>query len=151
VGAEPRLRVFLVRIYDKPRIRCEIIRSPFPNIADHLTATESAVPAWMRAHLSQTRGVPVQVSSFHTGRIVAPRKMAAVILEKLAIRGQLRGRSDFPFRLCRQSPPGPIAVSLSFLPVNVNHGEMFVWLYVAIKKTLLPATVRIAPPISGMV
>ena len=54
MGAEPRLRVFLVRIYDKPWIRHEIIGRPFPYIADHLAAAEGAIAARVRADLRKT-------------------------------------------------------------------------------------------------
>ena len=54
MGAEPRLRVFLVRIYGKSRIRHEIIGGPFPYIADHLAAAEGAIAAGVRADLRKT-------------------------------------------------------------------------------------------------
>ena len=51
VATKPRLRVFAVRIDRKPWIRQEVIRHPFPHIADHLPATKGAIPARMRANL----------------------------------------------------------------------------------------------------
>ena len=54
MGAEPRLRVFLVRIYDKPWIRRELIGRPFPYIADHLAAAEGAIAAGVRADFPRT-------------------------------------------------------------------------------------------------
>ena len=78
MGAEPRLRVFLVGIYDKPGIRREIIGRPFPHIADHLAAAEGAIAARVRADLRRT-GAPIQVSALGCGRAIAPGKMAPAV------------------------------------------------------------------------
>ena len=117
MSVEPRLRVFLVRIYDKPRIRREIIGRPFPYIADHLAAAEGAIAARVRADLHKTRA-PVQVSAFGCGRIIAPRKMTPAVAQTVASPRQFRRGGDFPFCLCRQSSTRPIAVGLSFVPAD---------------------------------
>ena len=43
VGAEPRFRVFLIRIRDKSGIRHQIVSSPFPDVAKHLPTTKGTV------------------------------------------------------------------------------------------------------------
>jgi hypothetical protein len=51
VSTEPRLRVFLIRIYGKSWIRQKIVRRPLPNVAEHLAAAKSAVAGLMGTDL----------------------------------------------------------------------------------------------------
>ena len=149
MGAEPRLRVFLVRIYDKPWIRREIIRRPFPYIADHLAAAEGAIAARVSADFDQTRA-PVQVSALGRGRIIAPGKMTPAVAQSRWLSGSRRG-GDFPFRFCRQPPTRPIAIGLGFVPADVNHRQIFIERDVLIEDPLVPAAVGFATPIDRVI
>ena len=148
MGAEPGLRVFLVRIYDKPRIRREMIGRPFPYIADHLPATEGAIAIRVGAHFHQTRA-PVQVSSVRCGRIIAPGKMTALFTQTVAFR--FPGGGNFPFRLCRESSISPIAVGLGFVPADMNYRQIFIERDMLIKDPLAPAAGGFAAPIKRVV
>ena len=148
MGAEPGLRVFLVRIYDKPWIRREIIRRPFPYIADHLAAAEGAIAARVSADFGQT-GAPVQVSALSGGRIIAPGKMTPAVAQAVGFR--FRRGGCFPFRLCRQSPTRPIAVGLGFVPADMNDRQIFIERDILIEDPLGPSAGGFAAPIDRMI
>ena len=54
MGAEPGLRVFFVRIRGKPWIWREIVSSPFPDIANHLSTAKGTVAGAMGADLDDS-------------------------------------------------------------------------------------------------
>ena len=58
---KPGLGIFLVRAGDKPRIRTEVARRPFPYIADHLPASEGAVAVGARRDIERSVDREIEV------------------------------------------------------------------------------------------
>src|SRR5262249_52425813 len=61
VCSKPRLRVLAVGIDLKSGIRAEVRCSPFPNVADHLPASKSAVAGRERSDIQGAHCPPSQV------------------------------------------------------------------------------------------
>ena len=93
MGAEPGLRVFLVRIYDKSWIRREIIGRPFPYIADHLPAANCGCSFGIIGDITAATQCPIEV-----GRAT----------------GWNAGSGRFPLEFGRETSAGPAAISLCF-------------------------------------
>src|ERR1700694_3437600 len=66
--AEIRLRIFLICIANEAGIRPEGIRHPFPDIADHLPATERAVAGRERTYVDGAAGAKVEVGPLRRRR-----------------------------------------------------------------------------------
>src|SRR5262249_2950957 len=72
VVAEPRRRVFLVWGGFEAGGGQEIVRSPFPHIADCQPAAARAVRRRMSGHIDAAQGPRVQVSPVSSGLVIAP-------------------------------------------------------------------------------
>src|SRR5437660_11527999 len=79
LAAEPRLGIFFVRIHYEAGIWQEVRRGPFPDIADHLPATEHAVARGQRGSWTTASASCVQMRPFRHGRLAAPRKSSLAI------------------------------------------------------------------------
>src|SRR5262245_65339374 len=106
--AEPRLRVFSIRVNHEPWIGREVAGRPFPDVADHLAAAELAVTRGMIRDVAATRTVAVKLGPhppsppFPRGgkwRFVAPGETALGSGQIVAARCRCR----FPLGLGRQA------------------------------------------------
>src|SRR5262245_639517 len=70
---EVRLRVLTIRERGETRIRPEVTRRPFPDVADHLMAPEEAPAARIGAHGGRGERALVEVRVLLRRRHVAPR------------------------------------------------------------------------------
>src|SRR5579864_1293398 len=76
VSAEPRLRIFSIRVNHEPRIRQEVACRPLPNVANHLAAAEMAVTRAQIRDVATPETVTVQVCLRRVRRFVAPGEAA---------------------------------------------------------------------------
>src|SRR3990172_6047892 len=115
VVAEPRLRVFLIRVANEVRIRVEPVRGPFPNVAEQLAAAPRAVPRLERSHICRGVAGAEKIGARGIGSLVTPWVSA------LALRIARRGRRGlFPLGLARQPASGPAAPRICLVPVDVD-------------------------------
>ena len=98
MGAEPRLRVFLIRIRDKSWIRHEVVSGPLPDIADHLTTTKRAVACSMGADFNDSV-LPVKICLGHLSVAYRPRENDAVCCSSCNRRELVLPMRQFPILL----------------------------------------------------
>src|SRR3972149_7488263 len=114
-------RVLGVRIQDEPGIRTERVGGPFPDISHHLTTSEGAIPRWERPHVDAAHVERGEVGPFRTGKLTAPGKVALAIRAVATVRRPLPAGCQLPLGFRGQSTPGPRAVGIGLVPVDMRH------------------------------
>src|SRR5262249_16988459 len=140
VGSEPRRRVLFVRVRHESRIGQEVATRPFPDVADHLPATESAVTVRKIRNVHTSHGPPLQIGS--PGHPPLPSQRTPAFRNT-------RGRR-LPCLFGRQTSAGPAAVCICFIPVDMNYRSIRLQWNPAIEITPQPASSRFALPVNRM-
>src|SRR6266568_2182633 len=149
VGSEPRLRVVAVHVGGEARIGPEIVGHPFPHVADHLAAAESAVAVGEGAHVGAPARAPVEVRALWGRRIVPPGEPPLPRGEAAPAGARLQRGRRFPLRLGGQAAPGPRAVGLGLVPAHVDDGPVRLEPDPAVEVAAMPAH-RVATPVHGV-
>src|SRR5712691_9551899 len=95
-GAEPRLRIILVRVRGEAGKRQEIRGRPFPHVAEHLPAAERAVACWERCDVDRRREGEIEIGVPMVGRRLAPWPAALALGKPRAARDGLADRRRLP-------------------------------------------------------
>src|SRR5262245_24180854 len=95
--AEPGCGVFFIRTRFKTRVWRKIRRSPFPDAADHLPNSQSAVAGGECVHADASAGPPVEIGSIRRGQIPVPRIATFTIDDAASLRRWLATCGHFPF------------------------------------------------------
>src|SRR5262249_43378701 len=114
---EPRLRIILVWIRGEARERHEIRGRPFPDIADHLPASEGAVAGSAGSDIERTVEGEIEVGACAVRRRLAPGPAALAIGQAGAVRARFADSRGFPFGLGRKPALGPVPPGLRLVPV----------------------------------
>src|SRR5688572_211367 len=149
MGAEPRLRVFLIRIRDKSWIGHEVVSGPLPDIADHLTTTKGAVAGLVGANFNDAV-LPVEICLVACGQGISPGEMTPFVAQAVTVRSRFCRCGSFPFCFAWQTPSRPGAKRFRFVPTDMHNRQIILQGKVAIKKPLLPVTIRVTAPVQWM-
>src|SRR5688572_2112426 len=100
MGAEPRLRVFLIRIRNKSWIGHEVVSGPLPDIADHLTTTKRAVACSMGADFNDSV-LPVKVCLGTSRWRISPGETTPFVAQAATVGSWFCRCGSFPFCFAR--------------------------------------------------
>src|SRR5262249_29372102 len=106
------------------RERHEVRRRPFPHVADHLSAAESADASPTGGDVDWTVEGEIKIGALFGRHRFTPGPTSLSVGQAGAICGRLADRCDLPFRVGRRPALGPVAQALCLVPVDECHGSM---------------------------
>src|SRR5262249_24138497 len=153
VVPKPWNRIFLIRIYYESWIGSEIIGCPFPNISDHLAASELAVARRQGAGRYAAHCLPIKIRSLRRGRLLSPGELRLPSTASRAAGGLpvAARRRHFPLRLTRQSSPSPSTKCIGLIPAHMNDRQLFFERCPVVEVSPAPSAAIAALPVDRMI